>query len=323
MLFYATALKNNGGIMNRIYESIDELIGGTPLFRLKAIEEKYELKCKLYAKLESFNPTGSVKARAALKMINDAEREGLLKTGGTIIEPTSGNTGIGLAAIAAARGYSAIIVMPDSMSAERIALMKGYGARVVLTNGSLGMKGAIDRAYELKAEIDGAFIPSQFDNPSNKAAHYESTAPEITAALGKAPDVFIATVGTGGTLSGIGEYFKDTGAETKIIAVEPDASPLLSGGKAGAHKIQGIGANFIPEVLNRDIYSEVVRVKCEAAYAAAKEAGALMGLGIGISSGAALSAMLEVAQREDSAGLDIVTVFPDGIDRYLSTDLFD
>ena len=316
-------LKTNGGAMKKIYESIDELIGETPLFRLRAFEEKYGLKCRLYAKLESFNPTGSVKARAALKMINDAEAAGLLRAGGTIIEPTSGNTGIGLAAIATARGYSAIIVMPDSMSKERIALMTAYGAKVVLTPGALGMKGAIERAYELKNEIDGAFIPSQFDNPSNKAAHYESTAPEIEAALGKAPDVFIATVGTGGTLSGIGEYFKDKAAQTKVIAVEPDASPLLSGGCAAPHKIQGIGANFIPEVLNRDIYDEVVRVKCDSAYALVREAGALMGLGIGISSGAALSAMLEVAKRETSAGLDIVTVFPDGIDRYLSTDLFD
>ena len=309
--------------MKKIYESIDELIGGTPLFRLKALEEKYGLRCRLYAKLESFNPTGSIKARAALKMINDAEAVGLIKAGSTIIEPTSGNTGIGLAAIACARGYSAIIVMPDSMSRERIALMKAYGAEVVLTPGESGMKGAIERAYELKAEIPGSFIPSQFDNPSNKAAHYEATAPEIIEALGKAPDVFIATVGTGGTLSGIGEYLKDTGAKTKIIAVEPDASPLLSGGHAGAHKIQGIGANFIPEVLNRDIYDEVIRVKCDSAYDSVREAGALMGLGIGISSGAALSAVLEVAKRDTSDGIDIVTVFPDGIDRYLSTDLFD
>lgn len=309
--------------MNIIYETIDSLIGNTPLFRLKALEEKYNLKCRLFAKLEAFNPTGSIKARAALKMINDAETSGVLKSGGTIIEPTSGNTGIGLAAIAAARGYSAIIVMPDSMSRERIALMKAYGAEVVLTPGALGMRGAIDRAYELKAQIPGAFIPSQFDNPSNKAAHYESTAPEIIEALGKAPDVFIATVGTGGTLSGIGEYLRAIGATTRIIAVEPDASPLLSGGKAAPHKIQGIGANFIPEVLNREIYDEVLRVKCEHAYASVKEAGALMGLGIGISSGAALCATLEVAKRYESEELDIVTVFPDGIDRYLSTDLFD
>lgn len=306
-----------------IYESIDELIGSTPLFRLKAIEEKYGLKCRLYAKLESFNPTGSVKARAALKMINDAECAGLLNPGGTIIEPTSGNTGIGLAAIATARGYSAIIVMPDSMSRERIALMKAYGAKVILTPGVNGMKGAIERACELKNEIPGAFIPSQFDNPSNKAAHYDTTAPEITEALGKVPDIFIATVGTGGTLSGIGEYFKDNNPKAKIIAVEPDASPLLSGGSAGAHKIQGIGANFIPKVLNREIYDEVVRVKCDSAYDAVREAGALMGLGIGISSGAALAATIEVAKRETSEGLDVVTVFPDGIDRYLSTDLFD
>ena len=309
--------------MNKIYEAIDELIGGTPLFRLKALEEKYGLKCRLYAKLEAFNPTGSIKARAALKMVNDAEAAGLLKAGGTIIEPTSGNTGIGLAAIACARGYSAIIVMPDSMSRERISLMRAYGAEVILTPGESGMKGAIERAYELRDSIPGAFIPSQFDNPSNKAAHYEATAPEIVEALGKAPDIFIATVGTGGTLSGIGEYFRDCGSQTRVIAVEPDASPLLSGGKAAPHKIQGIGANFIPDVLNRDIYDEVVRVKCDSAYTAVREAGALMGLGIGISSGAALSATLEVAKRRTSEGLDIVTVFPDGIDRYLSTDLFD
>ncbi len=309
--------------MSKIFERIDELIGRTPLLRLKKLEEKYNLQCKIYAKVELFNPTGSVKARAALEMINAAEKSGELRPGGTIIEPTSGNTGIAIAAIAASRGYSAIIVMPDSMSRERRLLMSAYGAKVVLTPGALGMKGSIERANELKAKIPNSFIPAQFDNVNNKIAHIRSTGPEIVSDLGRCPDVFIATVGTGGTLSGIGEYLKGISEDTKVIAVEPDSSPLLSGGTAAPHKIQGIGANFIPEVLNTDIYDEVIRVTDADSYESAKEAGATLGLGIGISSGAALSALLTVAKRESSRGLDIVTVFPDGIDRYLSTDIFD
>ncbi len=309
--------------MSKIFENIEQLIGKTPLFRLKKLEETYNLRCRIYAKTELFNPTGSVKARAALEMINAAEANGELLPGGTIIEPTSGNTGIALAAIAASRGYSSIIVMPDSMSKERRVLMKAYGAEVVLTPGKLGMKGAIEKAYELKEKIRNSFIPSQFDNENNKIAHIKTTGPEIAECLGKCPDIFIAAVGTGGTLSGCGEYFKTVSESTKIIAVEPAASPLLSGGNASVHKIQGIGANFIPDVLNKDIYDEVITVSDEAAYSAAKEAGATLGLGIGISSGAALSALLEVAKRDTSKDKDIVTIFPDGIDRYLSTDLFD
>ncbi|MBQ3015478.1 MAG: cysteine synthase A [Clostridia bacterium] len=309
--------------MSKIFESIDELIGKTPLLRLKKLEVKYNLQCRLYAKVELFNPTGSIKARAALEMINAAEKSGELRPGGTIIEPTSGNTGIAIAAIAASRGYSSIIVMPDSMSRERRILMAAYGAEVVLTPAALGMKGSIDRANELKSEIPNSFIPSQFDNVNNKISHIKSTGPEIVSDLGKCPDIFIATVGTGGTLSGIGEYLKGISKNTKVIAVEPDGSPLLSGGNAAPHKIQGIGANFIPKVLNTDIYDEVIRVTDADAYKMTKESGATLGLGIGISSGAALSALLTVARRESSQGLDIVTVFPDGIDRYLSTDLFD
>ena len=309
--------------MSRIFENIESIIGKTPLFRLKKLEEKYNLNCKIYAKAELLNPTGSVKARAALEMLLAAEESGELLPGGTIIEPTSGNTGIALAAIAASRGYSSIIVMPDSMSKERQVLMKAYGASVVLTPGALGMKGAIERAYELKNNIPNSFIPSQFDNNNNKIAHIKTTGPEIVEDLGKCPDIFIATVGTGGTLTGCGEYLKSVSCDTKIIAVEPAESPLLSGGSAAPHKIQGIGANFIPDVLNKDIYDEVITVSGADAYYAAKDAGASLGLGIGISSGAALVALLEVAKRPENSDKDIVTIFPDGVDRYLSTDLFD
>ena len=310
-------------IMNKIFENIEELIGNTPLFRLKKLEEKYSLKCRLFAKIELFNPTGSIKARAALEMILAAEKSGELMPGGTVIEPTSGNTGIALAAIASSRGYSAIIVMPENMSRERQVLTEAYGAKVVLTPKEEGMAGAVAKAKELSLRIKNSYIPSQFDNMSNKTAHIKTTGPEIVEALGRCPDIFVATVGTGGTLSGIGEYLKEISQNVKIIAAEPAASPLLSGGAAAPHKIQGIGANFIPDVLNRNIYDEVITVSDDNAYTYAREAGALIGLGIGISSGAAIAAALEVAKRESSAGLDIVTVFPDGVDRYLSTDLFD
>ena len=306
----------------KIYCSIDALIGNTPLIRLTAIEKQYSLTAALYAKLESFNPTGSAKDRAALYMINAAERRGDLLPGGTIIEPTSGNTGIGLAAIAAARGYSAIIVMPDNMSKERIALMQAYGAKVELTDAALGMGGAIRRAKELQREIPISYIPDQFTNPSNADAHRNTTGPEIEEDLGRIPDIFVATVGTGGTLTGIGEYFKSQSGSVNVIAVEPEESPLLSGGAAKPHKIQGIGANFIPEILNREIIDEIVTISAEEAYDMVREAGRLLGIGIGISSGAALAATVKIAKRESSNGKNIVTVFPDGIDRYLSTDLF-
>ena len=307
----------------KIYESIDELIGGTPLLRLSAIEKKYGLTARLYAKLESFNPTGSAKDRAAKQMIDALERSGELSPGGTIIEPTSGNTGIGLASIAAARGYSAIIVMPSSMSRERIALMKAYGAKVVLTDAAEGMAGAIARAYELRKKIPNSCIPGQFDNPENSRAHRLTTGPEIYEALDGAVDTFIAAVGTGGTLTGVGEYLKEKNPDTRIIAVEPKESPLLSGGSAAPHKIQGIGANFIPNILNVNIYDEVVTVSAKEAYSMAREAGSTLGIGIGISSGAALAAAISVAKRSESHEKNIVTLFPDGLDRYLSTDLFD
>lgn len=309
--------------MNKIFDNIEALIGRTPLFRLKKLEEKYNLSCRLYAKLEFLNPTGSIKARAALEMILAAESAGELLPGGTVIEPTSGNTGIALAAIAASRGYSAIIVMPENMSRERRVLTEAYGATVVLTPAELGMAGAISRAEQIKENTPNSFIPSQFDNLNNKVAHIKTTGPEIAEDLRKSPDIFVATVGTGGTLSGIGEYLKSISDTVKVVAAEPAASPLLSGGTASAHKIQGIGANFIPRVLNRNIYDEVITVSDEDAYFYAKQIGGLLGIGIGISSGASIAAMLEIAKRDSSLGMDIVTVFPDGVDRYLSTDLFD
>ncbi|MBQ9071300.1 MAG: cysteine synthase A [Clostridia bacterium] len=309
--------------MNKIYNTVEELIGKTPIVRLHKIEEKYNLKAKLFAKLEFFNPTGSAKDRAALGMILAAEKCGLISNGGTIIEPTSGNTGIALAAIAASRGYQAIIVMPSTMSRERQLLIKAYGARVELTDGAKGMAGAIERANQLHLEIENSFIPSQFDNNENKNAHFATTGPEIYETLDGKIDVFVAAVGTGGTLSGVGEYLKSKLPEVKIVAVEPAESPLLSGGAAAPHKIQGIGANFIPSVLRRDIYDEVVCVSSEEAYKEARDTASLIGIGLGISSGAALAAAIKLAEREENAGKSIVTLFPDGVDRYLSTDLFD
>lgn len=306
-----------------IYNNIEELIGKTPLLRANKLKEAFGLSANVYAKLEYLNPTGSAKDRAALGMILAAERDGKLKAGGVIIEPTSGNTGIALAAIAASRGYKAIIVMPSSMSRERQLFIKAYGAEVVLTEASLGMAGAIAKANEIQKTLENSFIPSQFDNFENKSSHFNTTGPEIYDALDGNVDVFISAVGTGGTISGVGEYLKSKNENIKIIAVEPKESPLLSGGAASPHKIQGIGANFIPSVLNRTIYDEVITVSAPEAYSAVKDASRLLGLGIGISSGAALSAAISVAKREDMKGKNIVVLLPDGIDRYLSTDLFD
>ena len=309
--------------MNKVYNNIEELIGNTPMLKLDKLKQKHNLSADIYAKLEYLNPTGSAKDRAALGMIIAAENDGRLKPGGTIIEPTSGNTGIALAAIAASRGYKAIIVMPSSMSRERQLFIKAYGAEVVLTDANGGMAGAIEKANELNKTIENSFIPSQFDNIENKNAHYETTGPEIYDALDGAVDVFISAVGTGGTISGVGKYLKEKIPNVRIIAVEPSESPLLSGGTASAHKIQGIGANFIPSVLDCDIYDEVITVSAPEAYEAVKEASVLLGLGIGISSGAALCAALKVSAREETANKNIVVLLPDGIDRYLSTDLFD
>lgn len=308
--------------MSTIFTSADQLIGKTPLMELAHIEKQQSLAARVLAKLEYLNPTGSAKDRAALYMILDAERKGILKPGSTVIEPTSGNTGIGLASVAAARGYRAIIVMPDSMSRERQILMGAYGAELVLTPGAEGMTGAIAKAEELAAAIPGSFIPDQFGNPANAQAHYETTGPEIWADTDGNVDIFVAGVGTGGTITGVGEYLKAQNPNVQVIAVEPADSPLLSGGKAGPHGLQGIGANFIPSVLNTAIYDAIVPVTTEQAYAAARMMGKVEGLLVGISSGAALHAALELAKREENRGKTIAVLLPDTGDRYLSTDLF-
>ena len=307
----------------KIYTSIGETVGRTPLLRLNNIEKKCDLGGILLAKLENFNPTGSVKDRAALEMINDAEHSGRLSEGGTIIEPTSGNTGIGLAAIGASRGYKVVIVMPDNMSKERQTLMKAYGAELVLTDGSLGMNGAIARAEELEQTLDGAIIAGQFSNPANPAAHKKTTAPEIWEDTDGKVDFFVAGVGTGGTLTGIGEYLKEKNPEIKVIAVEPNDSPILSKGKGGAHGIQGIGAGFVPDVLNTSVYDEIIKVTTAEAYTAAREIAAAEGVLVGISSGAALFAAKLVAARPENKGKNVVVLLPDTGDRYLSTDLFE
>ena len=304
----------------KIFASIDELIGGTPLLELKNVEKKYKLKARLLAKLEYLNPAGSVKDRVAKELIDDAEKRGILNESSVIIEPTSGNTGIGLASVAAARGYKTIIVMPDTMSKERRMLMTAYGAELVLTDGKKGMSGAIEKAEELKASMPGAFIPDQFGNPANPEAHRKTTGPEIWKDTDGEVDAFVACVGTGGTLSGVGEYLKSQNPEIKVVAVEPKSSPLLSGGTAGAHKIQGIGANFIPKTLNTDIYDEIITVSDEAAYKTGREAGKNEGVLVGISSGAALYAAIKYAQREENAGKTVVVLFPDTGDRYLTTE---
>ena len=303
----------------KIYGSVDELIGGTPLLELKNYEKLHGLEATIAAKLEFLNPAGSAKDRVAKYMLDDAEARGLLKPGATIIEPTSGNTGIGLCAVAAARGYRAVIVMPDSMSKERITLMKAYGAEVVLTPGALGMKGCIDKAEELKAAAPGSFIPGQFVNPANPAAHFATTGPEIWRDTDGKVDIFVASVGTGGTVTGTGRYLKSMNPNVRVAAVEPASSPLLSGGKAGPHKIQGIGANFIPEVLDRSVYDEVITVTDEDAYAAGRELGRAEGVLVGISSGAVVHAAAELARRPEARGKLIVALLPDTGDRYLST----
>ena len=308
--------------MSRIYTSADQLIGGTPLLELTNTEKALGLKARLLAKLEYLNPAGSAKDRVALAMIRDAEERGLLGPGAVIIEPTSGNTGIGLASVAAARGYRTIIVMPDTMSVERIQIMKAYGAEVVLTPGAQGMTGAIAKAEELAAELPGSFIPGQFVNPANARAHYETTGPEIYADTDGKVDVFVAGVGTGGTITGVGRYLKERTPGLRVVAVEPASSPLLSKGVAGPHQIQGIGANFVPEVLDTGIYDEVIPVANEDAFAAGKDFGRKEGVLVGISAGAALWAAIQVAKRSENAGKTVVVLLPDTGDRYLSTPLF-
>ncbi len=308
--------------MANIYTSADQLIGRTPLLELMHMEQELGLKARLLAKLEYFNPAGSVKDRAAKAMLDDAEADGTLKPDSVIIEPTSGNTGIGLASVAAARGYRIIIVMPETMSVERRQLMKAYGAELVLTEGTKGMAGAIAKAQELAGEIPNSFIPSQFTNPSNAKAHFASTGPEIWEDTDGTVDIFVAGVGTGGTITGVGEYLKSQKPDVKIAAVEPADSPVLSGGKAGAHGLQGIGAGFVPDVLNTQIYDEILTVTTEQAYAAARSLGRSEGVLVGISSGAALHAAIELAKRPENAGKNIVVLLPDTGDRYLSTPLF-
>ena len=308
--------------MSAIYTSADQLIGKTPLLELTHIEKELGLKAKVLAKLEYFNPAGSVKDRIAKAMIDDAESSGKLKAGATIIEPTSGNTGIGLAAVAAARGYRIIIVMPETMSVERRQLMKAYGAELVLTEGAKGMKGAIAKAEELAKEIPNSFIPGQFTNPANPKAHFETTGPEIFADTDGAVDIFVAGVGTGGTVTGVGEYLKSKKPEVKVVAVEPASSAVLSTGVAGAHKIQGIGAGFVPDVLNTRVYDEIITVSNEDAFATGKLVGKKEGVLVGISSGAAVWAGVELAKRPENEGKTIVVLLPDTGDRYLSTAMF-
>ena len=308
--------------MSKIYTSADQLIGKTPLLELTHIEKKYGLKAKVLAKLEYFNPAGSVKDRIARKMLDDAEAAGKLTPDSVIIEPTSGNTGIGLASVAAARGYRIIIVMPETMSVERRQLMKAYGAELVLTEGAKGMKGAIAKADELAKEIPNSFVPGQFVNPSNPKAHYETTGPEIFEDTDGEVDIFVAGVGTGGTVTGVGEYLKDKKPGVKIVAVEPETSAVLSTGVAGAHKIQGIGAGFVPDVLDTKVYDEIIPVSNEAAFETGKLIGKSEGVLVGISSGAAAYVAIELAKRPENEGKTIVVLLPDTGDRYLSTPLF-
>ena len=308
--------------MSRIFTSADQLIGHTPLMELTNIEKKHSLKARLLAKLEYFNPAGSVKDRIAKAMIDDAEAKGLLKPGSVIIEPTSGNTGIGLASVAAARGYRIIIVMPETMSVERRQIMKAYGAELVLTEGAKGMKGAIAKADELAKEIPNSFVPGQFVNPANPKAHYLTTGPEIVADTDGAVDYFVAGVGTGGTITGVGKYLKEKVPGVKVVAVEPATSAVLSTGVAGAHKIQGIGAGFVPDVLDTKVYDEIIPVANEDAFAVGKLIGKTEGVLVGISSGAAVWAAIELAKRSENEGKNIVVLLPDTGDRYLSTPLF-
>ena len=306
-----------------IFNSADELIGNTPLMELTHIQKKYELKAKIFAKLEFLNATGSAKDRVAKAMIIDAENDGRLKKDSVIIEPTSGNTGIGLASVGTARGYRVIIVMPNTMSKERCTLIKAYGAEVVLSDGTKGMAGAIEKANELAQEIPNSFIPDQFSNPSNPKVHKETTGSEIWNDTNGNVDIFVAGVGTGGTITGVGEFLKSKKSDVKIIAVEPESSPLLSKGIAGSHKIQGIGANFVPSILNTNIYDEIIPVSNEDAYAMGKAIGREEGILVGISSGAVLAAAIKVAQRKENEGKNIVVFFVDSGDRYLSTEMYD
>lgn len=308
--------------MGHIYTSADQLIGGTPLLELSRLEREEGLEARILAKLECFNPAGSTKDRAARAMLDDAEARGLLRPGSVVIEPTSGNTGIGLASVAAARGYRVIIVMPETMSMERRLLMKAYGAELVLTEGAEGMKGAIARAEELAAEIPGSFIPGQFVNPANPAAHRASTGPEIWEDTGGKVDIFVAGVGTGGTITGVGQYLKEKNPAVKIVAVEPQDSPVLGGGCPGPHGIQGIGAGFVPVVLDTGVYDEIIPVSGADAFAAGRQVGRLEGVLVGISSGAAVWAALTLARRSENRGKTIVALLPDGGDRYLSTPMF-
>lgn len=308
--------------MSKIYTSAEQLIGKTPLLELKNIEKELDLKARLIAKLEYLNPAGSVKDRAAKWMIDDAERSGRLNPDSVIIEPTSGNTGIGLALVSAVRGYKLIIVMPDTMSVERRRILKAYGAELVLTDGTLGMKGAIAKAEELAAKIPNSFIPGQFVNPANAQAHFDATGPEIFEDTDGKIDIFVAGVGTGGTITGAGKYLKSKKSDIKVLAVEPDSSAVLSGGAAGKHKLQGIGAGFVPKVLDESVYDEVKTVSAEDAFAAGRLMGRIEGLLVGISSGAALSAAIEEAKKTENKGKTIVALLPDTGDRYLSTELF-
>lgn len=308
--------------MANIYKSADELIGKTPLLELRHIEKEYGLKATLLAKLEYFNPAGSVKDRIAKAMIEDAEKSGKLKAGATIVEPTSGNTGIGIAAVGTAKGYKVILTMPDTMSIERRRLIKAYGAEIVLSEGAKGMKGAITKAEELAATIDGAIILGQFVNPANPKSHYETTGPEIYNDTDGKVDYFVAGVGTGGTLSGTGKYLKEKIDDVKVVAVEPETSPVLSKGVAGPHKIQGIGAGFVPATLDTNVYDEVIAVANEDAFTYGRQIGKLEGVLVGISSGAALKAAIDLAKRKENEGKTIVVLFPDSGDRYLSTPLF-
>ncbi len=308
--------------MSRIYTSATELVGKTPLYEVTAIEKKHALKARVLVKLEYLNLTGSVKDRIAKKMIDDAEKSGKLRKGSVIIEPTSGNTGIGLAAVGTSRGYRVIIVMPETMSEERRLLMKAYGAELVLTEGKKGMKGAIEKADELASSIPGSFIPGQFVNPSNPEAHYETTGPEIWADSDGSVDIFIAGIGTGGTISGTGRYLREKNPLVKIIGIEPAASPVLTEGRSGSHGIQGIGAGFVPEILDRDVYSSVVTATVEESYEWAREMGRSEGILVGISSGAALVTAVKEALKEENRGKTIVAILPDGGDRYLSTPLY-
>jgi len=305
-----------------VYQKITDLIGGTPILKLNNYSAKHNLGANVFAKLEYFNPAGSVKDRIAKAMIDDAEAKGLLKPGATIIEPTSGNTGIGLAAVAAARGYRIILTMPETMSVERRNLLKAYGAELVLTDGSKGMKGAIAKADELAAQTEGSFIPSQFTNPANPAIHKATTGPEIWEDLEGKVDVFVAGIGTGGTITGVGEFLKSKNPDLKVIAVEPAGSPVLSKGQAGPHKIQGIGAGFVPDTLNTDVYDEVIAVENEDAFATGRELARKEGLLVGISAGAAVWAATQIAKRPEFAGKNIVALLPDTGDRYLSTPMF-